>query len=152
MVIEESIYINASAEILFSIYKEVSHWNRWDPDTKEAFLNGPFVVGSIGRLVPTKGRGVPMKLTSVVSNRSFTVESNIPLFNMKFEHELIAKGEGVRAIHRVSFSGPLSFILRRLIGSQVRKGLPTTMRSLKAYAEARIATPEHTSICAGSNA
>lgn len=147
MTIEESIHINASVEILFSIYTEVAHWNRWDPDTKEAFLEGPFAVGTSGRLVPTKGHGVPMRMTSLVPNQSFTVESNIPLFAMKFEHELISEGNGTRAVHRVSFSGPLNFILGRIVGKQVREGLPITMRSLKTYAEARAAAAEQGSRC-----
>lgn len=135
MVIEESIHINTSAEILFNIYKDVSHWNHWDPDTKEASLDGPFAVGATGRLIPTKGHGVLMKLSALVPHRSFTVEVSIPLFHMKFEHELIPQEIGTHVVHRVTFSGALNFVLGKIVGKRVRKGLPTTMRSLKTYAE-----------------
>ena len=135
MVIEESIHINTSAETLFNIYQDVSRWNRWDPDTKESFLDGPFAVGATGRLIPTKGHGVPMRLSALVPQRSFTVEASIPLFRMKFEHELIPQETGTRVMHRVTFSGALNFVLGKIVGKRVREGLPATMRSLKTYAE-----------------
>lgn len=73
----------------------------------------------------------------MVPNRSFTVEGSIPLFTMKFEHELIPDGTATRAVHRVTFSGPLTFVLGPIVGKQVREGLPKTMLSLKRFAEAR---------------
>lgn len=136
MTIEESISINASPETIFAIYRDVAGWNKWDPDTKESHLDGPFAIGTTGRIVPTKGHGVPMRVTELVPDRSFTVEAAIPMFNMKFEHELIPDGTATRAIHRVTFSGPLTFVLGRIVGKQVREGLPKTMLSLKRFAEA----------------
>jgi uncharacterized lipoprotein YbaY len=77
-----------------------------------------------------------MVLSSVVPNKHFTVESKIPLlFRMVFEHELIPANGATRVTHRVTFHGPLAFILRRVIGSQLNKGLPATLANLKAMAE-----------------
>jgi hypothetical protein len=121
---------------LFDIYANVSGWKDWDPDTKEACIDGPFEVGSKGHLTPAKGRRVPMVLTEVVPGRRFTVESKIPLLCMKFEHELHPRGQETEVIHRVAFSGLLSTLLGRIIGSQVDKGLPVTLANLKALAEA----------------
>ena len=135
MIIEESISINASPEAIFAIYKDVEGWSKWDPDTKEASLDGQFAIGTTGKLVPTKGRGVTMRVTELTPDRSFTVEACIPLFNMKFDHELAPDGMATRAIHRVTFSGPLTFLLGRIVGKQVREGLPKTMLSLKSFAE-----------------
>ncbi|HEX2547831.1 MAG TPA: SRPBCC family protein [Ramlibacter sp.] len=137
MKIEESVTIDASPETIFGIWSEVDRWKLWDPDTKEAVLRGPFAVGAQGRIVPTKGRGVPMAVTECTANRSFTVEAAIPLFRMRFDHELVPGAQGTRVTHRVTFSGPLTPVLGRIVGGQVRKGLPVTMQSLKRYAEAR---------------
>jgi hypothetical protein len=136
--IEESILVNATPAAVFEIYRQVDQWHRWDPDTKWAALDGFFEVGTKGRIVPTKGSGVPIQLTELVINRSFTVEGRVPLFRMKFEHELKPEGESTRVTHRVSFSGALSFLLGRIVGAQVREGLPKTMLSLKHYAESRV--------------
>lgn len=57
-----------------------------------------------------------MRVTELTPNRSFSVEAGFPGFNMSFDHELIADGTTTRAVHRVSFSGALNFILGRLVG------------------------------------
>ena len=136
MQIQHSVLVNAAPERLFPLYADVPNWNRWDPDTKVSYIDGPFQTGASGSLTPTKGKTVPMLLTSVVPNRSFTVEAKIPLFRMVFEHELLPANGATEVTHRVSFSGALAFLLGRVIGAQLNKGLPVTLAKLKATAEA----------------
>lgn len=135
MKIEHRIHVAAPAERVFALYADVAHWHRWDPDTKAASIDGPFVTGTAGRLTPTRGNTVPMRLTSVVPDRSFTVESKIPLFRMLFEHDLNPQGKGVEVVHRVTFSGALAFLLGRVLGRQLNQGLPVTLSRLKTLAE-----------------
>lgn len=140
MSIEENIVINTSAATVFAIYREVGRWHEWDPDTRHARLDGPLAVGSRGHIVPTRGHGVRMWVTAVEPDRAFTVDAGFPLFTMRFEHELTPlSAVSVRVAHRVSFSGLLCWPLGWLVGRQVRRGLPHTLRSLKAWAEARSA-------------
>lgn len=137
MNVEHRIAIAASPETVFRIYEDVQNWHTWDPDTKQAFLEGPFRVGSRGRFTPPKGMTVPMLLTQVEPGKCFTVESKIPLFRMLFEHE-IAPMKGateVEVIHRVTFSGFLSLVLGPMLSKQLNSGLPVTLRKLKALAE-----------------
>ena len=134
--IEHRISVAALPERIFSIYEDVPNWHTWDPDTKSASLDGPFRVGSRGKLTPSKGSSVPMVLTAVVPNRSFTVESRIPLFRMVFEHELLPRGSTTEVVHRVTFSGLLSVLLGRLLAKQLNIGLPRTLANLKQLAEA----------------
>lgn len=136
MQVEHSILIEAAPECVFALYADVSNWNRWDPDTKASSIDGPFQVGTSGSLTPAKGNTVRMLLTSVVPNRSFTVEAKVPLFRMVFEHELTPANGVTKVVHRVTFSGALAFLLGRIVGAQVNKGLPTTLANLKAAAEA----------------
>jgi hypothetical protein len=136
MQVEQSVLVNAAPERVFALYADVPNWNRWDPDTKASSISGPFQTGTGGSLTPTKGNTVPMLLTSVVPNHSFTVEAKIPLFRMVFEHELRPVGNATKVIHRVTFSGALAFLLGRVIGTQLKKGLPVTLAKLKATAEA----------------
>jgi Polyketide cyclase / dehydrase and lipid transport len=139
MQIEHRIPVKASPETIFRIYEDVKNWHTWDPDTKQASLDGPFQVGSRGRLVPTKGNAVPMVLTRVVPGRSFTVESKIPFFQMVFEHELEPGKESTEIIHRVTFTGLLTLLLGRMLTKQLNAGLPVTLRQLKLLAESRSA-------------
>ena len=135
MQVEHSILVQATAERIFRIYQDVSSWHTWDPDTKRALLEGPFAVGSKGSLTPTKGNTVPMVVTKVEPNSCFTVESKIPMFRMVFEHELVPQSKGVQVVHRVTFSGPLTLLLGRMLVKQLNKGLPVTLGSLKRLAE-----------------
>ena len=139
MQVEHHITISASANSVFRIYEDVTNWHTWDPDTKQASLEGPFALGSKGRLTPTKGNTVPMVLTKVDPDRCFTVESKIPLFRMLFEHELVPVPGATEVVHRVTFSGPLSLILGPILSKQLNFGLPVTRSRLKALAEARSA-------------
>ncbi len=135
MQVERSILVQAPAERVFGIYQNVSAWHTWDPDTKRASLEGPFAVGSRGSLTPTRGNTVPMLVTRVEPNVCFTVESKIPLFRMLFEHELVPQGNAVQVIHRVTFSGLLTFLLGRMLVKQLHQGLPVTLANLKRIAE-----------------
>lgn len=142
MQVEASTIIKAPPERIFSIYEDVENWPAWDPDTKKSQIDGPFKTGAKGRLTPAKGNTVPMELTSVIRNKSFTAESRIPMFRMKFEHELLPTSKGTEVVHRVTFSGLLSFILGRVLAAQLRQGLPVTLASLKQTAEkSRAAAP-----------
>jgi hypothetical protein len=140
MQVEHSITISASADAIFRIYQDVTNWHAWDPDTRQAVLEGPFAVGSKGRLTPTKGSTVPMVLTKVEPGRCFTVESRIPLFRMVFEHELVPVHGATEVCHRVTFSGLLSVVLGPMLAKQLNSGLPVTLARLKALAEARDAS------------
>ncbi len=135
MQVEAKTVVPTGPEPIFRLYSNVSSWQSWDPDTKEATLSGPFQVGTKGRLVPTKGNAVPMEVTAVETNRSFTVVSKIPLFKMVFEHELRPVPAGTEVTHRVTFSGLLSPVLGRLLASQLRIGLPRTLQSLSKHAQ-----------------
>ncbi len=139
MQVEHRISVNAPAHVIYRIYQDVANWHTWDPDTKQASLDGPFAVGSRGRLTPSKGNTVPMVLTQVEPDRCFTVESRIPLFRMLFEHELVAGPQSTTVVHRAAFSGPLAFIIGRMLARQLDVGLPVTLGRLKALAEARAA-------------
>jgi uncharacterized protein YndB with AHSA1/START domain len=139
MQVEHRVKVDAAPQAIFRIYEDVANWHTWDPDTSRATLDGPFEVGSRGRLTPTKGSSVPMVLTEVVRNTSFTVESRIPLFRMLFEHELVPMQGQTEVVHRVTFSGPLTLLLGNMLARRVNAGLPITLGRLKALAESRSA-------------
>lgn len=137
MPIEARIHIAVPPMVVDQIWQEVDQWHQWDPDTKKAQLNGPFAVGTKGRIVPSKGMGVAMVVTEATPGRSFTVEGHMPLFRMHFEHLVTPLEEGSEVIHRVWFTGALAFLFGPIVAKQLRVGLPLTMQSLKDYAEKR---------------
>ena len=137
MLIEHRITVSTPPGPIFQIYADVPHWHRWDPDTKAAMLDGPLATGSRGTLTPTKGNTVPMVVTFADPDRGFTVESRIPLLlRMVFEHELIARGPSqTEVVHRVTLSGPLSWLIGPALKRQLDAGLPVTLARLQRTAE-----------------
>lgn len=138
MQVEHRIVAHVEPEAVYRIYEDVGGRHIWDSDTKLATLDGPLRVGARGRLTPTKGQTVPMLVTQVVDNRSFTVESKIPLFRMLFDHELHPCEGGTEIVHRVSFSRLLSLILGPMLSKQLNSGLQVTLGKLKKLAESNV--------------
>ena len=135
----EEITVNTTPERVFALYEDVTNWHQWDPDVSAASLCGPFTAGTIGRLQPTKGPETKIRIVSVERNKSFTVQSRLPLCTMTVEHELLPVNNSTRIVHRVSFNGPLSFLFGRVVGGQIRKGLPGTLWGLKRKVETNVA-------------
>jgi uncharacterized protein YndB with AHSA1/START domain len=132
---EEQIVIAAPPEKVFALYANVAAWSSWDPDVKTSSIEGAFSSGVSGSLQPSSGPKVRVKFTEVMPDRSFTVESKLPLCVLRFEHELTLLPSGTNAKHRVTFQGLLSPFFGQVIGPQIRKALPNAMQALKRAAE-----------------
>jgi hypothetical protein len=132
---QHRIVINGSAGKIFEVYADVAGWNTWDPEVEWATLGGPFKAGSKGRLKPKGAPVSAIRLIEVQDNRSFTVESRLPLCRMIFEHELTPQDSQCEVLHRVAFTGPLSFFFGFFIGRQINKGFPKTLLGLKKKCE-----------------
>ena len=137
---QEEIDVSAKPETIFAIYENVDGWCQWDTDVHSSSIAGAFVPETVGKLKPKKGPAAKMRLTQVEKNRSFTDETILPLCRMKFEHQLTPQGKTTRVLHRVSFSGPLAFFFGRVIGKQIKHGLPVALKGLKAKAETQSRT------------
>jgi hypothetical protein len=55
MQFEASTKINAQSSSVFALYANVSGWPTWDPDVKNASLEGAFVSGARGVIAPHGG-------------------------------------------------------------------------------------------------
>ena len=135
MQFEERIEIHAPPQTVFALYANVPAWATWDPDVRSSSITGSFASGSTGKLKSKNGPEARITFTEVVADKSFTVESKLPLCVMRFEHEITPTATGTTAVHRVSFSGILAPLFSRVIGTQIRKGLPKTMAGLKRAGE-----------------
>lgn len=134
---EEKIIIKSSPEKIFSAYENVSGWSIWDPEVQSSSINGKPIVGAKGKLKPTKGPEANIEITEVTKYESFTVISKLPLCTMTFEHKLTSLAKDTEVVHRVMFTGLLSPLFGRLIGSEIQKGLPSTLQGLKKTIEAK---------------
>jgi len=134
----EEIIINANPEEIFSVYLDVLNWKKWDHGIQSSSISGPCIVGAVGKLKPTCGPETEIKIVEIEKNKLFTTQSKLPLCIMTFEHILSLINNSTQVTHRVSFSGPLSFIFSRLIGNQIRKDLPHVLKNLEHLIETKV--------------
>ncbi len=138
MSITHSIHIAAPCATVFALYEDVSTWPAWDHETREVFLPEGLRPGATGWLQPRSGPKARVRVASVTPGQAFTMEGRLPLCRMSFDHTLApAQDGGTRATHAIRFSGPLSFVFRRLIGRGLAASLPDTLEGLKQASEAR---------------
>ena len=135
MQFEAQTTINASAATVFALYADVANWPSWDPDVKSASLQGGFVSGAVGEVVPHGGPKSAVHFVAVVNNQSVHSECKLPLGNMRFDYLLQSQGGTTQVTHRTTFSGLLAPLWGRLIGSGMKKSLPAALAGLKRKAE-----------------
>jgi hypothetical protein len=135
MSLHRSIQINTAPEKIFAEYTNVADWKSWDPEVLSSSLDGIFRQGATGRLKPRNGLSASIKISEINTNRSFTVESKLPLCIMKFTHELIQEGDTTKVTHGVEFHGPLAFLFSKIIGKQIYESFPVTLEGLKKKIE-----------------
>jgi hypothetical protein len=123
--------------------------SRWDDDIEWARLDGPFFVGSHGKLKP---QGIPaagFTLISVVPGVSYTVEQRLPLATLRFHRELgVTDGGSTRFTHRVTIAGPLASSGRSHAESRLRRASQAVERA-PAAARSRPSSPPASSSSVG---
>lgn len=137
MQFESSRVIHAPAAVVFSLYADVPNWPAWDPDAKSASIQGPFVTGAVGRVVPHGGPTSTLHFVEVIPDSGFRVQCRLPLCTLRFDYRLRPEGGSTRATHGVAFEGWLAPLFGRLIGPSLRKSLPKALEQLAGLAERR---------------
>lgn len=135
MKFEEVITIQAPPKQIFSVYTEVSDWPKWDADTLASSIDGPFEVGTTGKIKPEGQPVTPIKLVEVTPDKSFTVECKLPLCKMQFIHEMADQDDGAEVKNIVLFTGFLSPVFGLLIGSKIKRSMSSSLQGLKQYVE-----------------
>jgi uncharacterized protein YndB with AHSA1/START domain len=136
MQFESSRTIHATAAKIFAIYADVAQWPTWDPDLKEARLEGALKSGVIGEVSPHSGPKSKLLFSEVVQDKLLRMECKLPLAKMHFDYILQAEGDATLVTHRTTFSGLLAPLWGRVIGSGMKKSLPAALEGLRRKAEA----------------
>jgi hypothetical protein len=123
-----TIAVACAPEVLYEVWMDVAHWHVWDPDTKQASLDGPPFVGATGKLAPRKGMPIKISIVEASKPRSFTVTSTVLGTRMFFYHRLEQATAG-------ESSSWLAGLLMKMVGADVIAGLPLTMTRLKYLCE-----------------
>lgn len=125
-----------SPAALWARYVDVPRWVEWDPSLRRAALAGDFVVGAPGRLEALHGPPTAFTLTHVAApvrfdSRAVLPHVRVPLVRLDFEHRLTPTATGTtHIVHRVCISGPLGWLVARLLGPVLAADADRAVRAL----------------------
>ncbi|MFN0082371.1 MAG: hypothetical protein ACKVOM_07600 [Ferruginibacter sp.] len=125
----------ASSDKIWQVWTDVPNWKQWDKGLKEAFLDGEFVVGTKGKLIPDKGPKSKFVISELIPNKSYTFKTKIPFGWLIIKRTLEVKEGKTFFTHDVQFTGFLKKILGNKLGKNYRAMLPSVLSEIKLIAE-----------------
>jgi len=135
LIIKHTVQTTAPAWAIWHIWSDVSNWPTWDHGIQSSSINGPFVVGTMGKLKPKGGPEVITKLTSVKPNQSFVDEAKLVCARIIVSHSITQSGSKTLVTHQIEMQGPLAFFFAFVIGRGMKKNLPAEMLAMVKKAE-----------------
>lgn len=130
----------ATKEEIWAIYLDVVGWKNWDSELAFSQLDGPFVVGSTGKLKPRKGPLTHFTVTEVSVNQSFESVAVmphrlLPLVRLAVKHQLTSLPDGnTQILHCAQVSGVFGPLAARLMGTELSAGLKAATSKLAKHA------------------
>lgn len=122
----------ASPEKIWKLWTDVELWPRWDSGLKKATLEGSFISGAKGKLIPDKGPKTSFKITDLSEKISYTIECKIPFGKLIITRRLKQENMLTSFTHEIRFTGLLK---NNMGGKRYRKMLPEVMKELKRLVE-----------------
>lgn len=141
--VQAEIITKASPLEVWNIWTDVSSWPTWDEDLEWSSLNGPFKVGTEGKLKPKGWPVSKFRLIAVKKYKSHSEKTAMPLTKIIFSHSLIPDNKNVKIIHRVEASGLLAPLLWLTMRKALKKGMPQALKKLAQLAELKAKASLH---------
>ena len=127
----------ATSDKIWQVWTDVPNWKQWDKGLKKAILEGEFIVGSKGKLIPDKGPKSKFIISELEPNKSYTFKTKIPFGWLIIKRTLEAKNGYTYFTHEVQFTGLLKKVLGKKLGKNYRAMLPEVLTEIKQIAESK---------------
>jgi len=125
----------ASSDKIWQVWTDVPNWKQWDKGLKEAYIEGDFIVGTKGKLIPDKGPKSKFMITELLPNLSYTFKTKIPFGWLIIKRAVEEKEGKTFFTHDVEFTGLLKKVFGNLLGKKYRTMLPEVLSEIKKIAE-----------------
>lgn len=130
-----SLPLQAADSVLWRFWTDTNLWPLWDTGLKSATLNGDFIAGSRGKLVPDRGPTAKFRLLEVKPQQHYTFATALPGAKLLIRRQL-NDVDGVRHFtHTVWFEGPLARFWYKRMGKRYQALLPGVMEKLRQLCE-----------------
>lgn len=131
---EHSLEIAASPETIWSFFRDVNGWKKWNAGIEEIALHGPFAVGTEFTMKPPGQEELRSRLVVVRENEIFVDETRAGDIVVIVAHRIERLGPGrVRVTYAVEATGPAS----EEIGPAVSADFPDVLKALARLAEVK---------------
>jgi len=125
-----SMEAKISAEEIWKIWTDVENWKDWVGSIEYSKIEGKFENGTFITTKAVNGLKSKFWLKDVVENKSFTIQTKLPLCTMCFTHELENNNNGLKITLGIKINGILTFVFKNIIGKSVSTGLPISVKKL----------------------
>ncbi len=128
------------------MWTNVAAWPAWDTELASATLNGPFVRGARGQLVPKQGRKSGFTISELIPDTAYTFTTRLPLAALHVRRVLTASSTDtgsprLRITHEVRFDGILGRLFASQFGPRFRAALPRVVAAVAQRAERMTVAP-----------
>ncbi|MDH4273980.1 MAG: polyketide cyclase [Gammaproteobacteria bacterium] len=117
---------------VWKVWSDVNQWHTWQTDIEYAKMAGEIRVGNSFLLKPKGGPKVNIEIIRVDHHQNFTDLTRFPFAKMYGAHELIEHGDALEIKTTMTVTGPLAFIWKTLVATDIVKGLPEQTDNLIA--------------------
>ena len=132
---EFSMKCKASEAKIWQILTDVENWKEWIGSIEYSTINGSFENGTLITIKNIKAPKATNTLKDIVVNKSFTLQSKLPLCTMDSTHEIVKENDVLIIRLGVKMYGALSFIFSSIFGKKLTKSLPIATKKLAELAE-----------------
>jgi uncharacterized protein YndB with AHSA1/START domain len=136
--IEETIYIDAPAEQVWNVTKDVDQWPKWNPSITAAkrLDDGPFGSGSVARIKQPLQPESEWTITEYINEDSFTWITRRTGLLMVATHHIRQQDSGTLNTLTLQASGIQALLLWPVLRIAIRHALKKENQGLKMWCEA----------------
>lgn len=133
---EASLETTASPAAVWSVWSDVDRWPDWNPDMKEARLDGTLGLGATGMINTRSGGKHDVVVTHYEEGRSFELESTaLPATKMAIRATIGPAGSGSRITQGFEPRGLLAPIVGPMMSGTILKTFNAVLAALKQRVE-----------------
>lgn len=125
----------ATPAAVHAVWADVARWPIWDPEVRSARIDGPFAVGTRGRLVPVRGRPSAFTVTELDAPGRHVLEVDLPLARLRLVRTAAASPGGSVLAHEVTLAGPLGPGFALVLRRRFARALPQAVDGVRRLAE-----------------
>jgi len=131
---EYYIETKASASDIWKILADVENWNKWIGSIEYSTLDGNFENGTFITCKDVNGHKSTFRLKNIVVNKSFIIQTKMPLCTSEGVHEIINENDSLKIKLGMNMHGPLTFIFKRIMSKEA-ESIPISAKKLVELAE-----------------